>query len=498
MNTMQTSQTKAQTGIEDLLKLIRQELGNRTPPEHPLEYRGPPPDAPKPMGMWELRNQMRESTLTNIRELVSRMRQSLFLLTDSQQQTLRDLDIPQLDELLSLVGRSMPQDYQIRQRLDTIMNSIPGDRDWTQWWINTALNPGPGIHRPQDHDPETDPVAGTLNQVIRKIGLRALQDLPSHTTIAWEIAAGNLRTSSGQHYLKLQNEQVPLAGVMTVYRLTRELAERMLVRPDEIPAANPSPEQVQEELEQEGLDILRDAGTVTTLAALRRDIGVNTLDTITINIQNRQWVHQRVPNGDRIAPWHFTQSNLEGKIPEPVPENGLGSAEWELIRITVPSHPELNSRDNWTQSRNARIVGYLTGTTPEHVIIYMSGETNHTTGITRPACPMASKCPTHCGIAQAQGTHTFPFTHDGKFESCRYHRFLKQHGNASPETREAFDNLNIQLTLRALIKDNQKKHVRLVPQGEEQAMNGTGNGGSNGEGNESRSNRKPSPQSLML
>ena len=475
-------------GLLDLMEILRQEL-LEDPPVGRKERaaRGNQPETPKPTGIWELRNQMQQSTRADIRELVGRMRGRLFLLSDSQQQTLRDIQAPSLPELISLMGRSMPGDYQIRQRLDTIMNSIPEDRDWTTWWINTALNPGPGIHRPQDHDPQTDPVSDALNGIIRRIGLHALREFPSRTDIAWQIAAGNLRKDSGKQYLQLQNERIPLAGVLTVHQLTRELAEKMLVLPAELPEDNLSPEQVQAELEEEGLDVLRDAGTITTLAALRRDIGVNTLDALTINIMNRQWVHQRVPNGDRIAPWRISQSNLDGKTPETMPENDLGSAELELLRLTAPSHPELNSRDNWTQSRNARIVAHLTGATPEHVIIYMSGHTDEPRGITREPCPMASRCPTHCGIAQTQGAHTFPFNQDGRFDSCRFYRFLKKHGDASPENREAFATLNIQLTLRALLKENQREHVRLAPHRDDTVMNGA-----------EQDNRMPKPSSQPL
>ena len=505
---------KAHEGIEDLIRLIRQELGGapnlqqklRTQLERSQPQRSQPQrpiDAPRPAAMWELHNQMQEGTLADIRELVARMRGRLFLLTDSQQQTLEGLDAPGHEHVLQLMGLSMPQDYGIRQLLDTIMKSIPEQPDWSQWWLHTALNPGPGIHQAARGENEADPITEVLTGIIRKIGQRALRDLPDHAGIAWEIAAGNLRPDYGRHYLRMQNERVPLAGVLTVYEMTRDLAARMLVPQEEIPRRDLSPEEVQEELEQEGLDVLKDAGTITTLAALRRDIGMNTLDTITVNAGNRQWCSQKVPNGDRIAPWHLSQSNLEGKVIETTPESPLGilpkipleaaqpgSAEWELIKLTVPSHPGLNPRDNWTESRNARIVALLTGTTPEHVIIYMSGHTDHPVGINRPACPMAARCPTHCGIAQTEQTHAFPFTHDGRFDSCRYYRFLAKHQHDEPEKRESFADLNIQLTLRALIKENQRPHVRLAPTPEDAREEHPEQKGP--------VNRRPSRQSLML
>ncbi len=452
-----------------LLEIIQEEL--LSPPEEHQDERASwsriprspgedNPSQPRPTGMWELQNQTASLTRNEVREACRELRQRLFILSKAQTQLLQEINPPHLQDILSLWGRSKPQDFSIRQRLETIGQTLPHDRDWRRWWIDTALQPGSGIQQPH-HD---NPVAELLDQVIRTIAQHALPNMPNSSDIAWHIAAGAVQNPIYAKYFQPQTERVPLSSIIITQKMMHSLAERLLISPGQIPDTGQTPEQIQDELETIGIETLRDTGTLTTLAQLREDIGTKGLDAISISPETRLWCRQNIPGNEAIVPWRQHHAPTDGKMPPNASTEGIPGAEIELIILTAPSRPDLNPRDSWTTSQNARIAGYLTHTYPEHVTLYMSGQVNQTRGVPREQCPFAQKCPTYCGQAQTMGEFPFPMNQDGKYESCRYYQFLKQHGEAPPSVRDAFAQLSIQTTVRALAKrQREEKPERLTP-----------------------------------
>ena len=440
--------------MERLLEIIQEELLSPT-----SELHQNPDQQPRPAGMWELRNQTADLTRADVREACRELRQRLFILSADQTRLLQEINPANIQDVLALRGRSKPRDFAIRQRLETIADALPKDRDWKRWWIDTALEPGSGIQQQREQDPVTE----TLDGVIRAIAQHALPSLPDHTDIAWHIAAGAVNSPVYAQYFQPQNERIPLASIIITRKMVLALAERLLVSPEQLPQDRLGPEELQEELELMGMETLRDTGTLTTLSQLREDIGNRALDAISISPETRLWCRQNVPGNDAIVPWTQPHTPTSGKMPQDAGALEISGTEIELILLTAPSKPDLNPRDNWTTSQNARIAGYLTRTTPEHVTLYMSGQINQARGIPREQCPLAQSCPTYCGQAQARGEFPFPMNQDGRYENCRYYRFLNQHGQADPTVRESFAQLSIQTTVRALTKLRRDREERLTP-----------------------------------
>ena len=427
------------------------------------------PTQPPPMpraAQEPLRELMADHLETVLQQTAADLRTRIFLVTRQQVQALRDMGTPEtaLELVQDLNATGMdPLNFQINTRLHLIM-SVPTDDGWEAWWTRTALDSG-GIRLPDGPQEPEPAVTAELSQAVRAIARTAAPHMPGCRYIARGILQGTVRTHIGWDYCKPRKSAIRLGPVIVVRRMVETLSNRLLLPQEEVPAPDDrTPEEILQELLGAGMKVEQDVGSINSLEELRDAIGANRLDLVDISPQGRVWSRRGIPYGTLVSSRDVPGSRFNDKLdPEHPRAGGIGPAEEKLITLAAPAHPGRNPRDNWTRNRNARALGFALRIPPDQVINYMTGESDDPQARHLGTCPMARDCPTQCGRMQREGEFPFPVNQDGRYNSCRYYRFLRDHQDASGVERENLAALNIQLAGRELAKHARDGDVRIVP-----------------------------------
>ncbi len=427
-------------GPEFLIQLIRAHLdpGQEPPPMPPGK---PPPQGTIPREMGQLRRQMADRLSERIADKFNETMYFRFTMTEAQLQTIQTLDIPEerLQNIQSLNCLQMlPQNHAINRRLEVIA-AIPPTRNgepanWKDWWLQNR-DQRIGVARPQDHDPNRDPISEELNQVIQTITAKALQDQPSRTEIAQDILEKIQEKKAGHQSI------ISLTQVWAAIRKIQKLAERMGAGPRQVRAQDPeSAEQLLKELREAGFTVLPDMGSIGTPWEIRDALlaaghSASTWD-ITTSCTGRRWYWSEAQDSNQIDPMHATSGDGK-KVREPgvrEPGEGISSQERALLARTAPEHPGILGDIGASPNPSAATIAFLNRMTPQDVVaIIDQGSTAPQS--TPPRCPRTQECNSWCAHLQETGILPFPLTHDGIYRNCQYWQFLERFGNIEPAAR---------------------------------------------------------------
>ena len=395
----------------------------------------------------QLRRQMAERLAGKVKDQFHHGMSSLFVLTARQAATLRSLDLPPEipEQVLSLNWLQRdPSQYAVNDRLETIAEMPPSDGEgkpsWKKWWLDHTHS-RIGIYRPQDHDPLKDPVSEMLNQVILAMAEAAGPEIPNHGEMARHMLAFGVMDAFSSKRTKQKNEKLDLTLVWTTGARIRALAQRMGITGREHAARRPeSPEVLKAELQERGIAVRQDMGTIAGLEELRKTLREEDVKDLYANARSGEWRNRKARESymlDQRGYVHSGRNRIclrEGEDPE-----GLRTqAEWYLMTLTVPEHPGAEDEPIHSPDAAAANVGFLKRVSPKAVREYLDGRSEDPNPPRPGPCPRAAECPSWCGRLQETGEFPFPLTHDGKYESCRYWQFLERYGAMDPEQRGVF------------------------------------------------------------
>ena len=430
-----------------ILAIIASQLEDTGSPEtraeHPAAYKYPLTTTPS---FEHLRQAMQSETQSYLETVTRELKRELFILTPSQFRTLQSIDLPptlieSVASLNFLKLRTAP--YPVQDRLSTIAALPPTPQeehatpDWTTWWCDQRQT-RIGVHRPQDHDPQQDPVSHDLNRVIAHMAEAAVPHLPTPPQIAQHINNHAPRTR------KTPSAQTQLSAVYTAAFDIHHLARRLSLPKDQLTVlCAGDPETMTRTLREHGLNIDQDIGTVTTLEALKSLLSGRGTKQLRISIPTRIWHRTDVQDSYKITPTDnvYSTGMTNSHILRDAENTGSRShTEWRLMSLTTPKVP-LHSHTTPTPHSpdpQASELAFLTGTTPNAA----SGYLHDLTDSPLPSqdlgqCPLISQCPSVCAQLQATGKFAFPLTPDGRHQSCHYWQFLQVHLNSPPPFRES-------------------------------------------------------------
>ena len=394
-----------------------------------------------------LRQRMAERLAGKVKDQFQPGMSDLFVLTARQAATLRSLDLPPEvpEQVLSLnwLKQDLPQ-YAVNDRLKTIAAMPPtpenGRPDWKRWWLDNAKS-RIGVHRPQDHDAEKDPVSEMLNQVISAMAQAAGPEIPNHGEMARHMLEFGVPDAFSKRLVRPKNKKLNLTQVWIMGARIRELAWRMGITGREHAGRMPDDlESMLLELKERKIAVRQDMGAITGLEQLRKKLREANIGEVYANAGSGQW-HDRKANEDyMLAHRGYRNGGLnqiclrEGEKPEEL----RTQAEWDLMTLTVPEHPGAEDEPIRSPDPAASNIGFLNRVSPKAVREYLDGRSEDPNPPMPGPCPRAAGCPSWCGRLQETGEFPFPLTHDGRHESCRYWQFLEKHGGLEPTQRKIF------------------------------------------------------------
>ena len=479
-------------GPQFILQLVMAQLdpGQEPPPMPPGKT---PREGETPREISQLHRQMAVRTAESIHRKFNEIVNRRFTLGEAQLSTLHSLDIPeeQAQRVESLNCLQMlPQNHAINKRLEviaTIPPARPGETTppsstaerctfvcspggcalrfgapsgapphvrgarrhhspWKEWWLRNR-NQRIGVVRPQDHDPEQDPISEDLNQVICAMLQKALQDQPSRVEIAQDIlqetqpreasAKGGRETSA-----KGGRESAPSLSLTRAWagiRNLQDLARRLGAEPRQLLAQDPiSAEHLAQELRDAGITVIPDMGSIGTpweireaLLAAGRPASTREINT---SCAGQHWYWKEAPESSQIDPRNAIGG--DGKRVRGTTEN-LSPEERNLLGRTAPEHPGILGDLSNAPNPSAATIAFLNRMTPLGVEeIIDRGSTTPPT--VPPPCPRTRECSSWCAHLQEQDLLPFPLTHDGIYQNCRYWQFLEQFGAMDPANRAPF------------------------------------------------------------
>lgn len=398
---------------------------------------------------------MRSDTQSYIHHALRDLKRDLFILLPSQTRTLQDLSIPQdlIDNVLSLnFLRLRAAPWPVQDRLNTLATLPPtptgpqNTADWAHWW-HTHRDSNIGIHR-HHRDAKADPVSQSLDQVIVHMGQTAVHHIPTPNQIAQHISTTPKKGNKSPKPL------TRLSQVYTAISDLYRLALSIFLHPKDLdPLHMGDPETILKDLRSNGWDLMEDMGKITTLQALRPLLPDGSLSKISVSIPLKLWHSLEAQESYKITPGDnvYYGKNRSNIFPHGDIHESISHPEILLILNTVPSVPTYSHIPTSTHNPDptAAALAYLTGTTPEAATDYL---TNITPSPEPPPdlspCPLMEHCPTTCAHLQTKEALAYPFTEDGRYQSCKYWQFLTVHQLSPPEIRESAANQALNLLLQ--------------------------------------------------
>ena len=429
-------------GIEYLTALIRAQFDpDAAEPALPAAAIGVPET------FQQLRQRMAERLAGRVKDQFSPGMSGLFVLTARQAATLRSLSLPPdiPEQVLSLNWlKRDPAQHAVNDRLETIAAVPPapenGRPDWKRWWMNNAHSLI-GIHRPQDHDPQKDPVSEMLNQVISAMAEAAAPEIPNHGEMARHMLDFGIPDAFSNRRVRPKNKKLDLTQVWIIGARIRELAWRMGITGREHAARRPdSPEALRAELKERGIAVRQDMGAITGLEQLRKTLREANIGEVYANARSGHW-HDRKANESYMLDHRGYRNGGQNQICLREGEDAeklRTQAEWYLMTLTVPEHPGAEDEPIHSPDPAASNIGFLNRVSPRAVREYLDGVSEDPNPPMPEPCPRATECPSLCGRLQETGEFPFPLTHDGRHESCRYWQFLEKYGGMEPAQRKIF------------------------------------------------------------
>ena len=424
-------------GINYLTALIRASADPggaepELPPGRPIKH------GQHPMEMAQLRRQMAEKLADSIRSKFMGLLHQKFTLSNGQAETLRGLPIAQdaLNAVIALNYLEMiPDNYAINARL-VVIKSIPNTSEgnppgWKEWWLHNA-DEHIGVYRPQDHDPQRDPVSEILNTIIAAIAQSALHDMPNAAGIARHL----IHQREAGRSKRTGRQDIGASEVWAQILRIRYLAQRIGIQKQKArPPVPESPETLIQELRSQGVETQTDMGTIGSPEKIREDLAGSTTQDINASVTGARWYLNSAHMGYMIDT-RYVEGSFRNQINDP--QEVLSKEEMILIQYTVPQHPGINGMLTNTPNEAAAIIGFLNRITPLAVEEYIDEGAKIPDRSNPPPCPQAARCLTWCGTLQSSGQFPFSLTHDGKYESCRYREFLERFGDMEPTRRGAY------------------------------------------------------------
>ena len=391
-----------------------------------------------------LRQAMQRDTHSYLNNTMAKLKQDLFILRPAQLLTLHSLGLPKdiVDQVKSLnFLRLATVPHPVATRLK-IVASLPATSedtpDWNAWWYDNH-DKGLGIFRPQDHDPQEDPVSESLNTVIHAMADQAADHLPTPVEIARYVTV-NPKTAG-------KKAQIPtkLSDVYTAISDIHHTALRLFLTPEHLTALRLGhPDEIAATLREHGWEVDQDLGSITTLEALRPLLPPKGTAGIRVSIPYRIWHRADVGSSYKLTPRdnvHSSNHRAASLHPKNVQSNEpISKVEWEFMYLSVPTVP-IHSHITETPHNpdpQASELAFLTGTTPKAASDYLHGKASSPMppqGLDK--CPLIDECTSLCAHLQRTGDLPFPFTTDGRHESCHYWQFLSVHLNSPSQFRES-------------------------------------------------------------
>ena len=422
-------------GLDYLAELVRA-IADPDDGEPGLPPGRPPRAGSIPTDMQQLRRQMAEKLAASIRENFRGVLNAKFTLSQGQARTLSEMAIPPetLEQVMELNYLQLViPNHAINDRL-RVISSIPNTPEgkpprWTEWWLEKAQD-HIGVYRPQDHDPQRDPVSETLNSVIAAIWEAALPRSPSPATIARHLAEHGWKGNGRKR------DRIGISDVWAGIIAVRQLAGRLGVPPERrMPQLPESAEALLSELQEEGVQAARDMGTLGTPQEIRSQIdGARTRD-LHVSVPGMRW-YLKEANLRYLIDVIHVHGGHQNRVNDPREE--LTPAERSLMARTAPEHPGVYGIPTDSPDLAAQAIALVNRMTPQAVQQYIDGETEDPHPEEPPPCPQAGICRSWCGTLQDTGEMPFPLTHDGSYQSCRYREFLEKFGEMTPAKREPF------------------------------------------------------------
>ena len=390
-----------------------------------------------------LRQAMQRDTHSYLNNTMAKLKQDLFILRPAQLLTLHSLGLPQdiVDQVKSLNFlrlATVPHPVAIRLKIVASLPATSEDTpDWNAWWYDNR-NKGLGIFRPQDHDPQQDPVSESLNTVIHAMAGQAADHLPTPVEIARYVAT-NPETAGKKAQIPIK-----LSDVYTAISDIHQTALLIFLTPEHLtPLRLEHPDEIAETIRAHHGEVDQDLGSITTLEALKPLMPPKGTAGIRVSIPYRIWHRADVGSSYKLTPRdnvHFSNHKTARLHPRNGQSNEpISKVEWELMYRSVPTIPIYShiTETPHNPDPQASELALLTGTTPKAASDYLHGKASSPMppqGLDK--CPLIDECASLCAHLQRTGELPFPFTTDGRHESCHYWQFLSIHLNSPSQFRE--------------------------------------------------------------
>ncbi len=401
-----------------------------------------------PKTVQQLRRQMAHRLAEKVKSEFGPGTAGLFVLTKAQARTLGTLGLPPeiSGQVLSLNWlREAPDNHAVNVRLKTIA-ALPATSEgetpgWKKWWLEHAHS-RIGIYRPQDHDPLKDPVSEMLDQVVRAMARAAAPEIPNHGDMARRLLENGIPNALNHRLVTPAKGRLDLTLVWTMGARIRGLAWLMGITEEKHAARRPeSPEALKAELQEQGIAVRQDMGTITGLEELRKTLREADVKDVYANARSGQWHDRKAKESYMLDHRGYRNGGENNQVRLREGENPDELRTWyerRLMTLTVPEHPGVEDEPIHSTDPAAANVGFLDRVSPKAVREYLDGRSEDPNPPQPAPCPRAAECPSWCGQLQEAGEFPFPLTHDGKYENCGYWQFLEKYGALEPSRRETF------------------------------------------------------------
>lgn len=361
----------------------------------------------------------------------------LFQITTAQLETLRRIGITDAQEscLRQLnYGTVPPQNYPVNCRLNVIQAVPEHPAHWPNWWLQYRKE-HIGVFRPQDHNPQEDPVSEILNGIIAVMGQAAAAALPTFADIASCVAddSGPVKLSAvyaaAANIINLAARLGRHAAAAAHYGLSLRAATAAPVY-DGISVAA-----IKTELDAANIRYETDMGPLEHPAQLRQQKHWPGVRHFRCCPELGIWWHVDGEFNDLEISYHRPHRyapprslNAADAADRQDPGNTPTFAERELMRVTTPRHPERHGK--------LTELAFHYGLTVLQAGDLLAGRAPSDIGLPAGPCPQAAQCHTACGYYQTTGRRNFTLYEDGGWDQCRYRQFLADYGQLPPEERE--------------------------------------------------------------
>jgi hypothetical protein len=221
-------------------------------------------------------------------------------------------------------------------------------------------------------------------------------EIPNHGEMARHMLVFGVMDAFSSKRTRQKNEKLDLTLVWTTGAKIRALAKRMGITGQDHPARRPeSPEALKAELQDRGIAVRQDMGTIAGLEELRKTLREEDVKDLYANARSGEWHDRKARENymlDHRGYLHSGRNRIrlrEGEDPE-----GLRTqAEWDLMTLTVPEHPGAEDEPIHSPDAAAANVGFLNRVSPKAVREYLDGDSEDPNPPQPGPCPRAAECP---------------------------------------------------------------------------------------------------------